>query len=52
MPKWKLGENMIKPEAARLPGSPPMPGDIAYRNAYSHFAIVESASGNTVKTVN
>jgi len=52
MPKWKLGERMIKPEAARLPGSPPMPGDIAYRNAYSHFAIVESASGNTVKTVN
>ncbi|MBV5311936.1 MAG: DUF4157 domain-containing protein [Prolixibacteraceae bacterium] len=52
MPKWKLGERMIKPEAARLPGSPPMPGDIAYRNAYSHFALVESASGNTVKTVN
>lgn len=52
MPKWKLGENMIKPESARLPGSPPMPGDIAYRNAYSHFAIVESATGNTVKTVN
>ncbi|MFA5326309.1 MAG: DUF4157 domain-containing protein [Prolixibacteraceae bacterium] len=52
MPKWELGKNMIKPEAARLPGSPPMPGDIAYRNAYSHFAIVESAAGNTVKTVN
>ena len=52
MPKWKLGERMIKPEAARLPGSPPMPGDIAYRNAYSHFALVESATGNTVKTVN
>ena len=52
MPKWKLGERMIKPEAARLPGSPPMPGDIAYRNAYSHFAIVESVAGNTVKTVN
>jgi hypothetical protein len=52
MPKWKLGERMIKPEAARLPGRPPMPGDIAYRNAYSHFALVESATGNTVKTVN
>lgn len=52
MPKWKLGEQMIKPEAARLPGNPPMPGDIAYRNAYSHFAIVESVTGNTVKTVN
>src|SRR5665648_846529 len=52
MPKWELGERMIKPEAARLPGSPPMPGDIAYRNAHSHFAIVESVTGDTVKTVN
>ncbi|NOT50465.1 MAG: DUF4157 domain-containing protein [Chitinophagaceae bacterium] len=52
MPKWKLGERMIKPEAARAPGSMPMPGDIAYRNAFSHFAIVESVSGGTVKTVN
>lgn len=52
MPKWKLGENMIKPESARLPGSAPQPGDIAYRNAYSHFALVESSSSNTVKTVN
>jgi hypothetical protein len=52
MPKWKLGENMIKPEAARTPGSMPKPGDIAYRNAYSHFAIVESVNGNKVKTVN
>ncbi len=52
MPKWKLGERMIKPEAARSPGSMPLPGDIAYRNAYSHFAIVESVNGNTVKTVN
>jgi hypothetical protein len=52
MPKWKLGERMFKPEAARTPGSPPMPGDIAYRNAYSHYALVESATGTTVKTVN
>lgn len=52
MPKWKLGENMIKREAARTPGTMPLPGDIAYRNAYSHFAIVESVNGNTVKTVN
>jgi phage-related protein len=52
MPKWKLGERMIKPESARPPGMLPMPGDIAYRNAYSHYAIVESATGNTVKTVN
>ncbi|MEJ8816342.1 eCIS core domain-containing protein [Lacibacter sp. H407] len=52
MPKWKLGERMIKPEAARAPGTMPLPGDIAYRNAFSHFAIVESVNGNTVKTVN
>ncbi len=52
MPKWKLGESMIKPEAARLPGSTPLPGDIAYRNAYSHFAIVESVNAGTVRTVN
>lgn len=52
MPKWKLGERMIKPEAARAPGAQPMPGDIAYRNAFSHFAIVESVNGGTVTTVN
>lgn len=52
MPKWKLGQNMMKFNAARKPGETPLPGDIAYRNAYSHFAIVESAEGGTVKTVN
>jgi len=52
MPKWKLGDRMIKPESARAAGTLPMPGDIAYRNAYSHYAIVESATGTTVKTVN
>jgi hypothetical protein len=52
MPKWKLGERMIPLEAARSPGSMPLPGDIAYRNAYSHFAIVESVNGSTVRTVN
>jgi hypothetical protein len=52
MPKWKLGERMIKPEAARSPGTMPLPGDIAYRNAYSHFAIVESVNGGNVRTVN
>lgn len=54
MPKWKLGENVIKPEAVHPSGSgyTPKPGDIAWRRAYSHFAIVESVSGDTVKTVN
>ena len=52
MPKWKLGQNVIKPEAVNPPGYIPKPGDIAWRKAYSHFAIVESVSGDTVKTVN
>ncbi len=52
MPKWKLGERMIKPEAARTPGAAPLPGDIAYRNAFSHFAIVAGVNGGTVTTVN
>ncbi len=52
MPKWKLGERMIKPEAARSPGTTPLPGDIAYRNAFSHFAIVANVNGATVTTVN
>lgn len=52
MPKWELGRNVIKPEAINPPGYIPKPGDIAWRKAYSHFAIVESVSGDTVKTVN
>jgi hypothetical protein len=52
MPKWKLGERMIPLEAARPPGMAPLPGDIAYRNAFSHFAIVDKVAGNTVTTVN
>lgn len=52
MPKWELGRNVIKPEAVNPPGYVPQPGDIAWRRAYSHFAIVESVSGDTVKTVN
>lgn len=52
MPKWKLGERMIKPESARAPGVAPSPGDIAYRNAFSHYAIVDKVNGGTVTTVN
>src|SRR5205807_2371130 len=52
MPKWQLGRSPMKPQAAYPPGYVPHPGDIAYRAAYSHFAIVESASGNTVRTIN
>jgi hypothetical protein len=52
MPKWKLGQNVLKPESLNPPGYMPKPGDIAWRNAYSHFAIVESVNGDTVRTVN
>lgn len=52
MPKWQLGRNVMKREAAYPPGYTPRPGDIAYRAAYSHFAIVESSSGGKVRTVN
>lgn len=52
MPKWKLGQNVLKPESLNPSGAMPKPGDIAWRQAYSHFAIVESVSGDTVRTVN
>jgi hypothetical protein len=54
MPKWELGRNVIKPEAMNPAGGgyTPQPGDIAWRTAYSHFALVESVSGSTVRSVN
>ena len=56
MPKWRLGGPAIKPEAAYPPGHKPRAGDIAYRQAFSHYAIVESATGGSesadVVTVN
>src|SRR5262245_47436346 len=56
MPKWKLGANVMKPDAAYPPGRTPQTGDIAYRNEKSHYAIVESAAGggkeSDVVTVN
>ena len=52
MRPWMLGGRMMTPEAAYLPGHTPQAGDIAYRQHYSHFAIVEKSSGNTVTTVN
>lgn len=52
MPKWQLGKPVIKPEAAYPPGYTPRTGDIAYKEGYSHFAIVESAAGSNVTTVN
>lgn len=52
MKPWGLGGRNVTPDAAYPPGHTPQVGDIAYRNNYSHFAIVEKASGNTVTTVN
>lgn len=52
MPKWTLGKGVVKPEAAYPKGYVPKTGDIAYKDGYSHYAIVESATGDTVKTVN
>ena len=52
MPKWTLGKGVVKPEAAYPPGYVPKTGDIAYKDGYSHYAIVESATGETVRSVN
>lgn len=52
MPKWQLGRSFIKPEAVYPGGYVPRTGDIAYKEGYSHYAIVESATGSTVTTVN
>ncbi|GAA4460560.1 hypothetical protein GCM10023189_35840 [Nibrella saemangeumensis] len=45
MPKWTLGGRAVTPEAAYPPGHIPKPGDIAYRNQNSHYALVEKADG-------
>ncbi|MBS1614766.1 MAG: DUF4157 domain-containing protein [Bacteroidetes bacterium] len=52
MKPWQLGGRVVTADAAYLPGHIPQVGDIAYRQNYSHFAIVEKTSGNTVTTVN
>ncbi|HXS16249.1 MAG TPA: DUF4157 domain-containing protein, partial [Polyangiaceae bacterium] len=50
--KWQLGENMFPREAAYPPGHQPQAGDIAWREEFSHFALVASSSGGEVTTVN
>lgn len=52
MKPWQLGGRVMTPEAAYPPGHVPQAGDIAYRKNFSHFAIVDHTSGNTVTTVN
>ncbi len=52
MKPWQLGGRVVTADAAYPPGHIPQTGDIAYRQNYSHFAIVDKTSGNTVTTVN
>ncbi|AXY73793.1 DUF4157 domain-containing protein [Paraflavitalea soli] len=52
MPKWVLGKAPVNPAAAYPKGYAPRPGDIAYRNKLSHFAMVEKTEGTDVYTVN
>jgi uncharacterized protein DUF4157 len=41
MPKWTIGGNAVKLKAVHPPGHIPKPGDIAYFEKNSHYAIVE-----------
>ncbi len=51
--KWIIGgPPAVDLNAAYPPGYIPKAGDIAYRNAFSHYALVEKASGDTVTTIN
>ncbi len=52
MPKWRIGESVIKPEAAYPPGYMPKTGDIAYRKLRSHFGIVVRSEGGRIVSVN
>ncbi|MBR9998840.1 MAG: DUF4157 domain-containing protein [Cyclobacteriaceae bacterium] len=53
MPKWKLGESFIPPEAAYPPGHTPKPGDLAFRQKRSHYGLVIGMEGSSrVKSVN
>lgn len=51
--RWELGGRpAVEANAAYPPGYIPKAGDIAYRNAFSHYALVEKATGDTVTTIN
>ncbi len=52
MNPWALGGHNIDLNAAYPPGYHPKAGDIAYRDRFSHYAIVEKSSADTVTTVN
>ncbi|WP_439695039.1 DUF4157 domain-containing protein [Mucilaginibacter sp. AW1-7] len=51
--RWEIGgPPAVDVNAAYPPGYIPKAGDIAYRNAFSHYALVEKATGDTVTTIN
>jgi phage-related protein len=51
--RWEIGgPPAVDANAAYPPGYIPKAGDIAYRNAFSHYALVEKATGDTVTTIN
>ncbi len=52
MPKWTLGKAPLNIASAYPRGYAPRPGDIAYRDKFSHFAMVEKTEGTDVYTVN
>lgn|GEM_PF-2124632 len=52
MPKWTLGKAPVNLASAYPRGYAPRPGDIAYRDKFSHFAMVEKTEGTDVYTVN
>jgi hypothetical protein len=48
---WKLGQSVMQHLVARKPGETPRKGDIAYRAAYQHFAIVSGVKSDNGKTL-
>lgn len=56
MPKWILGQSAFPPGSQYPKSYLPRVGDVAYRSAFSHYAIVEKTTGSgknaVVTTVN
>lgn len=56
MQRWILGQQAFPLGSAYPKNYTPRPGDVAYRSAFSHYAIVEKSSGTgpsaTVTTIN
>lgn len=50
--KWVMGGSMIPAEAAYPKDHVPKAGDIAYRQEFSHYALVASSDGSNVTSIN